>query len=87
MEVMLLDPLPDGPRPAPADLRFLREDEPFAAAPELGFLGPILDQDTATMPRVQRGMRASVRARTTLSAYQEVRIRHFHARLSRYVEH
>ncbi len=84
MEVMLLDPLPVGPRPAPAALRFLREDEPFAAAPELGFLGPILDQDTATMPRVQRGMRASQRARTTLSRYQEVRIRHFHALLSRY---
>jgi len=84
MEVMLLDPLPVGPRPAPAALRFLGGDEPFAAAPELGFLGPILDQDTATMPRVQRGMRASQRARTTLSQYQEVRIRHFHALLSRY---
>ena len=85
MEVMLLEPLPVGPRPAPVELRFLRDDEPFAAAPELGFLGPILDQDTATMPRVQRGMRASQRARTTLSRYQEVRIRHFHALLSRYV--
>jgi len=84
MEVMLLDPLPAGPRPAPAELRFLDDDEPFAAAPELGFLGPILDQDTATMPRVQRGMRASRRARTTLSRYQEVRIRHFHALLTRY---
>jgi len=86
MEVMLLEPLPVGPRPAPVELRFLRDDEPFAAAPELGFLGPILDQDTATMPRVQRGMRASQRARTTLSAYQEVRIRHFHARLTQYIE-
>jgi hypothetical protein len=37
------------------------------------------------MPRVQRGMRASVRARTTLSRYQEVRIRHFHELLSRYI--
>lgn len=86
MEVMLLEPLPAGPRPAPAELRFLGEDEPFAAAAELGILGPILDQDTATMPRVQRGMRASVRARTTLSQYQEVRIRHFHALLTRYIE-
>jgi len=86
MEVMLLDPLPAGPRPAPADLRFLGDDEPFAAAPELGFLGPILDQDTATMPLVQRGMRASTRARTTLSHYQEIRIRHFHALLSRYID-
>jgi len=86
MEVMLLDPLPVGARPAPAELRFLRDDEPFAAAPELGFLGPILDQDTATMPLVHRGMRASTRARTTLSQYQEVRIRHFHALLTQYTE-
>ncbi|GMU79702.1 MAG: (2Fe-2S)-binding protein [Acidimicrobiia bacterium] len=85
MEVMLLDPLPVGPRPAPAELRFLGEDEPWASAPELGFLGRILDQDTATMPLVQRGLRASVRARTTLSRYQEIRVRHLHALLTRYI--
>jgi hypothetical protein len=55
MEVMLLEPLPAGERPDPAPRRFLTDDERFADAPELGFLGPILDQDTATVARVQRG--------------------------------
>jgi phenylpropionate dioxygenase-like ring-hydroxylating dioxygenase large terminal subunit len=79
MEVMLLEPLPEGDRPAPAPLRMLGEGEEFASAPELGFLGPILDQDTATVARVQRGLRASTRPTTTLARSQEVRIRHFHA--------
>jgi hypothetical protein len=77
--VMLLEPLPEGDRPAPAPLRMLGEGEEFASAPELGFLGPILDQDTATVARVQRGLRASTRPTTTLARSQEVRIRHFHA--------
>ncbi|MFA5885423.1 MAG: SRPBCC family protein, partial [Acidimicrobiia bacterium] len=85
MEVMLLEPLPAGPRPAPAALRFLGDGEAFASAPELGFLGPILDQDTRTVARVQRGLRASRRPETTLARYQEVRIRHFHEVLGEYV--
>ena len=85
MEVMLLEPLPDGPRPAPATLRFLGDGEGFATAPELGFLGPILDQDTRTVARVQRGLRASQRPETILARYQEVRIRHFHTVLGEYV--
>ena len=75
-------------RPRPAHTtprRFLGDDERFADAPELGFLGPILDQDTATVARVQRGLRASVYNETTLARYQEVRIRHFHAVLGEYL--
>jgi phenylpropionate dioxygenase-like ring-hydroxylating dioxygenase large terminal subunit len=85
MEVMLLEPLPAGDRPDPAPRRFLTDGERFADAPELGFLGPILDQDTATVARVQRGLRASVRDHTTLGRYQEQRIRHFHAVLGEYL--
>jgi phenylpropionate dioxygenase-like ring-hydroxylating dioxygenase large terminal subunit len=85
MEVMLLEPLPAGERPDPAPRRFLTDDERFADAPELGFLGPILDQDTATVARVQRGLRASVYSQTTLARYQEVRIRHFHSVLGEYL--
>ncbi len=86
MEVMLLEPLPAGDRPAPAPLRFLEDGEHFADAPELGYLGPILDQDTRTVARVQRGLRASQRAETVLSHTQEVRIRHFHHLLGEYLD-
>jgi len=81
MEVMLLEPRPAGERPRPAPLHFLGDDERFADASELGYIGPILDQDTRTVALVQRGLRASVRAETLLAHSQEVRIRHFHALL------
>jgi len=85
MEVMLLEPLPAGTRPAPAPLHFLHDGEGFADAPELGYLGPILDQDTRTVARVQRGLRASPRTETVLAHTQEVRIRHFHRLLEEYL--
>lgn len=86
MDVMLLDPVPaDGPRPAPSPTRVLADTETWADAPELGYLGRILNQDTATVGRVQRGLRTTVRPRLALSQYQESRIRHFHATLDRYL--
>ena len=81
MDVMLLEPVPEA-RPAPAG----RAHPPprstgrrWADAPELGYLGRILNQDTATLARVQRGLEASPGPDVTLARYQESRIRHFHA--------
>jgi phenylpropionate dioxygenase-like ring-hydroxylating dioxygenase large terminal subunit len=87
IDVMLLQPVPaEGPRPAPAPVRVLGPDETFADAPELGYLGRILNQDYSTMGRVQRGLRASVRPSITLASYQESRIRHFHETLTSYLD-
>jgi phenylpropionate dioxygenase-like ring-hydroxylating dioxygenase large terminal subunit len=86
VDIMLLDPVPDnGPRPAPAATRYLGEGETFADAPELGFLGRVLNQDGATFGRIQRGLHASVKPGVTLARYQESRIRHFHATLDAYL--
>jgi len=86
MDVMLLDPLPAaGPRPPAAPTRHLADGERWADAPELGYLGRILDQDTATLARVQRGLEAAPGPDLTLARYQESRIRHFHATLGDYV--
>ena len=64
IDIMLLDPVPDsGPRPSPAPTRYLGEGETFADAPELGYLGRILNQDGTTFGRVQRGLHASRQAR------------------------
>jgi Ring hydroxylating alpha subunit (catalytic domain) len=48
--------------------------------------GRVFNQDTTIVGRVQRGLRASVRASTMLSRYQESRIRHFHATLDSYLD-
>jgi phenylpropionate dioxygenase-like ring-hydroxylating dioxygenase large terminal subunit len=85
IDVMLLQPVPASGRPPAARPRVLEPGETFADAPELGFLGRILNQDFATMGRIQRGLHASVRPSLTLARYQEVRIRHFHTTLTGYV--
>jgi hypothetical protein len=87
MDVWLLEPPPGGSDRLPAaKVRVLGDDEPWATAPELGYLGPILDQDTATLERVQRGLATSVAPAITLARYQESRIRHFHSTLGRYLQ-
>jgi phenylpropionate dioxygenase-like ring-hydroxylating dioxygenase large terminal subunit len=86
MDVMLLEPLPmGGTRPAPSPTRHLAEGQRWADAPELGYLGRILDQDTATLARVQRGLEGADGPDITLARYQESRIRHFHDTLGSYL--
>jgi phenylpropionate dioxygenase-like ring-hydroxylating dioxygenase large terminal subunit len=87
MDVMLLEPMPvSGPRPPAAPTRHLAAGQRWADAPELGYLGRILDQDTATLARVQRGLESASGPDVTLARYQESRIRHFHATLGEYLE-
>jgi hypothetical protein len=86
MEVMILKRTARGqPRPAPVGVHWLRDDEPWSAATELPILGPVIDQDMSNMPFVQEGLVASATGRVQLGAYQEVRIRHFHQTLDRYL--
>ncbi|MDA0339672.1 MAG: aromatic ring-hydroxylating dioxygenase subunit alpha, partial [Proteobacteria bacterium] len=87
MDVMLLHPIPDdGPRPDPSPLRVLGVDEPFTDAPELDQISPIFQQDVANMPRVQRGLKTLARNNgIVLGNYQEIRIRHMHQTLDKYL--
>ena len=63
-------------------------DEPFKDAAHI--LGPglanVFDQDGANLPQVQKGLKASKKGAITLSNYQEVRIRHFHQTLDKYLQ-
>jgi phenylpropionate dioxygenase-like ring-hydroxylating dioxygenase large terminal subunit len=86
MDVMLLEPVPaSGVRPPAAPTRHLEPGARWADAPELGYLGRILDQDTATLARVQRGLESAPGPDVTLARYQECRIRHFHDTLGGYL--
>jgi phenylpropionate dioxygenase-like ring-hydroxylating dioxygenase large terminal subunit len=84
-EVWLLLPFGDGFRPPPEATRVLGPNEHFADVKELSYYGPIIDQDADMMPRVQQGLRANRTGKITLSAYQEMRIRHMHRTLSEYM--
>ena len=51
----------------------------------LGGLGRVYDEDTANMKAQTRGFRSSIKRAQTLGNYQEVRIRHFHQTLDKYL--
>ena len=62
------------------------EDELFSQAPELGeSLGTVFDQDLFNMPRIQQGMHNLQSREVVLGNYQEIRIRHFHRTLDKYI--
>lgn len=88
MDIYILKPYPEGAeRPEDAKTTRLGADEPFSKATELGEgLGRIFDQDGANLPFVQRGMKASRTGEAVLADYQEVRIRHFHQTLDKYLD-
>jgi len=84
MEVFLLSPF-RGSRPSPAVMHWLDIGEPWTAAPELGTLANVFDQDTFNLGNVQRGLRAASHEHVTFARYQESKIRHFHTLLEKYV--
>ncbi|MGL6224326.1 MAG: aromatic ring-hydroxylating oxygenase subunit alpha [Steroidobacteraceae bacterium] len=86
MEVMILKrPQRGQPRPPSVGVHWLRDDQPWSEATELPILGPVIDQDMSNMPYVQEGLLASATGRVQLGACQEVRIRHMHQTLDRYL--
>jgi hypothetical protein len=86
MEVRILMRPPAGePMPRAAPMRLLGPDEPWTAAPELGGLGEIFQQDMMNLPYVQEGMKASKTHTLELGNYQDIRVRHFHRTLDKYL--
>lgn len=88
MDIFLLTPFPEGTeRPDDAPMVALAIDEPFAKAADVmgAGLARIFDQDASNLPQVQKGMKASRKGTVTLANYQEVRIRHFHQTLDKYL--
>ena len=86
MEVLMLKRNPSNGEELPvADIKWLDEDQDWASAEEVGALGPIFDQDMANLSYVQKGMKASHRKKVSLANYQEVRVRHFHQIMDRYL--
>jgi phenylpropionate dioxygenase-like ring-hydroxylating dioxygenase large terminal subunit len=78
MEVLYLQTFKAGERPPPAVVTHLDIRQEFVEATELGNLARIFDQDVFNLPKVQRGLEASAKGFITLTAYQELKIRHFY---------
>ena len=67
-------------------MQFVPADQTLAQTPgiEAG-LAAVFDQDFSNLPFVQKGLRSLRGGQVQLSNYQEVRIRHFHQTLDKYL--
>jgi hypothetical protein len=86
MEVMILSDFdPSTPRPDPAPVRLLGENEEWIETEdEIGGLAAVFQQDMVNMPRVHEGLK-SLKRGVTLANYQESRIRHLHKKIDDYL--
>jgi len=86
MEVRILTRVPPGKAiPRGVSMKFLTDEQPWTAAPELGILGAVFEQDMGNLPYVQEGLHASKNGRINLGNFQEIRIRQFHQTLDKYL--
>ena len=87
-EVLFLRPKPvNGPTPDPAEPFDLDVDDSYTLVPGLPTnLAHVLDQDTANLAAQTRGFKASHKRGQTLGNYQEVRARHLHQTVRRYID-
>jgi phenylpropionate dioxygenase-like ring-hydroxylating dioxygenase large terminal subunit len=88
MEVrILMRVAPGEARPAAPKMNLLTPDQPWVDALELGqALASVFDQDMGNLPYVQDGLKASKNGQVQLGDYQEIRIRHFHRTLDKYLD-
>ncbi|GAB4144811.1 MAG: aromatic ring-hydroxylating dioxygenase subunit alpha [Sphingomonadales bacterium] len=86
-EILFLRPVPDdGIRPPPAEVVRVREDESYSSVPGMDeAFGHVYDQDTDNLRAQQHGFLASRKGAQTLGNYQEVRIRHVHRTVDKYL--
>jgi len=86
MECMFLAPIPeDGDYQPVREIHWLGVDEDWTAAPELGGLAKIFNQDLRNLPFVQQGLKATARDHVRLGDYNELKLRHFHALYERWI--
>jgi hypothetical protein len=88
MDIMMLAPIPKGkPRPKPASPIELDYDDMISdkTPPELAQLAAVFDQDFSNLPHVQTGLKASGNGEVHFGKYSEMRIRHMHHMIDRYI--
>ena len=85
MEVIQMTVVPEGATPQHVPMKALGGDEPFSSAPELDYLGPVLDQDLNNMKKQEIGMRSTPESEFFLSKYMESLVRRYHALIDDYI--
>jgi len=87
MEIIVLMRFPEGAeRPSDCAVQKLDKDQLFSEAEGMeGGLGRVFDQDFSNLKMVQKGLHNLQSGEVVLANYQEVRIRHFHQTLDKYI--
>jgi phenylpropionate dioxygenase-like ring-hydroxylating dioxygenase large terminal subunit len=87
MEIFLMMRYPeDEPRPRDCAMIFVDADQRFADTEGISAgLATVFDQDFSNLPQVHKGLKNLVSGQVELGNYQEVRIRHFHQTLDKYM--
>lgn len=88
MEIIFLMRYPQGgERPADCAVQKLGKDQLFSEAVGLeGGIGRVFDQDLGNLSMVQKGLKNLKSKEVVLANYQEIRIRHFHQTLDKYIQ-
>jgi phenylpropionate dioxygenase-like ring-hydroxylating dioxygenase large terminal subunit len=86
LEVLWLRPIPEnGERPEPAEPYHLGVDDSFTTVPGIDqAFADTFDQDTEILASQQKGFKVSTKG-VTLANYQEIRLRHMHQTLDKYL--
>lgn len=86
-DLIFLKPVPrSGQRPDPAEPIYITMDELYVSVDELDpGMAAVYDQDTSNMALQQQGFYTSKKRGQTLGNYQEVRIRHLHHTIDKYL--
>ncbi|GAB4142273.1 MAG: hypothetical protein Tsb0016_10470 [Sphingomonadales bacterium] len=76
----------DGSTVEPAEPVRIKSEESFTTVPGMDpYVGNVYDQDTGNMEAAQEGCMTTHRTGVTLANYQEIRIRHMHRTLDKYL--
>ncbi len=85
-DLLFLRPKPkDRPAPPPPDPVDLDVDDSYMLVEGTGRLGGVYDEDTVNLAAQTRGFKSSLKRGETLGNYQEIRARHLHRMVNRYI--
>ncbi len=85
-DLLFLRPKPlDKPAPPPPEPVFVDIDESYSKVEGLGRLGGVYDEDTSNLAAQTRGFKSSLKRGETLGNYQEIRARHLHTMVEKYL--
>ena len=84
--MLFLRPNPmDAEPPPPPEPVFIDVHQSYMEVEGIGRLGGVYDEDTNNLAAQTRGFKSSIKSGQTLGNYQEIRARHLHKMIDKYL--